>query len=171
MSDPGVWGRWTLIPTNLDAILVANNYFAVHADLGDQVEFGVRIGMPVLHLSFRRQDRSKATEIGWREKQRMKNELCGSNTEAVELFPAESRMVDGSDQYHLWVSPPGMTWAVGYHQERSVSWEGEPLPELGGTQTLPDKQYLEATRVNRGRLHTFFPSWAEWTDDEGNQDG
>ena len=38
----------------------------------------------------------------WRDKQRIKNELCGPEWEAVELFPAESRLVDTANQYHLW---------------------------------------------------------------------
>lgn len=34
--------------------------------------------------------------------QRIKNELLGDEYEACELYPAESRLVDGANQFHLW---------------------------------------------------------------------
>jgi hypothetical protein len=51
------------------------------------------------HLSFKTHDR--APRHDWREMQRIKNELCGTETFAVELYPEESRVVDTSNQYHL----------------------------------------------------------------------
>lgn len=57
----------------------------------------------MLWLSMRRTDRSNATFHDWREMQRVKNELVGPEHEAVELYPAESRLVDSADQFHLWV--------------------------------------------------------------------
>ena len=165
MSDQQ-WGRWRVQPAAAEAsgdIVIFNQYLVVHADLLDQHTYGQPMAMPLLHLSFRRQDRDQATLISWRDKQRMKNELCGADAEGVEVFPAESRMVDGSDQYHLWVAPPGYRFLFGYHQQRSVSWEGEPLPAgLGGTQTPPSTEYLESARVKRGKLAVFYPSWNEW---------
>jgi hypothetical protein len=53
-----------------------------------------------VHLSIRRNDREAIHD--WRDLQRIKNELVGPETEAVEIYPAESRMVDTSNQYHLW---------------------------------------------------------------------
>jgi len=41
----------------------------------------------------------------WRDFQRIKNELVGEEDEAVELYPAESRLVDCANQYHLWCFP------------------------------------------------------------------
>lgn len=41
----------------------------------------------------------------WRDFQRIKNELVAPEAEAVELFPAESRLVDTANHYHLWVFP------------------------------------------------------------------
>lgn len=38
----------------------------------------------------------------WRDFQRIKNELLGDEYEACELYPAEDRLVDGANQYHLW---------------------------------------------------------------------
>lgn len=56
-----------------------------------------------VHLSIRRRDRGAARD--WRDLQRIKNELMGPEAEAVELYPAESRLVDAANQFHLWVFP------------------------------------------------------------------
>lgn len=46
--------------------------------------------------------RDKTARHDWRHFQRIKNDLLGTEIEAVELYPAESRCVDGANQYHLW---------------------------------------------------------------------
>ena len=56
----------------------------------------------------------------WRHLQRIKNELCGPECEAVEIYPAESRLVDTSNQYHLFVMEEGARIPFGY-MERMVS--------------------------------------------------
>lgn len=56
----------------------------------------------------------------WRHLQRIKNELCGPESEAVEIYPAESRLVDTANQYHLFVFPRGTKVPFGYTQ-RAVS--------------------------------------------------
>ena len=58
-------------------------------------------GLPALvHISIKRRDRSAIRD--WRHFQRIKNEVLGPEHEAVELYPAESRLVDAANQYHLW---------------------------------------------------------------------
>lgn len=59
-----------------------------------------------------RRDRSAIHD--WRDLQRIKNELCHPEREAIELYPAESRLVDTNNQYHLWVMPSGTSFPVGY---------------------------------------------------------
>jgi hypothetical protein len=56
-----------------------------------------------IHLSIKNQDRS--TRHDWRDFQRIKNQLCGPEWEAIELYPAESRLVDMANQYHLFCFP------------------------------------------------------------------
>ena len=56
---------------------------------------------PYVHLDIRRLDGGACKN--WRHFQQIKNELVGPEFEAVELFPAESRLVDAGNQYHLWV--------------------------------------------------------------------
>jgi hypothetical protein len=51
----------------------------------------------------------------WRDLQRIKNDLVGPECEAVQLFPAESRLVDTSNQYHLYVcNDPAHRVGFGY---------------------------------------------------------
>lgn len=65
------------------------------------------------HLSIRRDDRAPCRD--WRHFQQIKNQLCGPEREGLELYPAESRVVDGANQYHLWVLPSGMRIPCGYN--------------------------------------------------------
>ncbi len=55
----------------------------------------------VCHISFHRRDRRAI--LDWRHMQWMKNQLVGEENEGMELFPAESRLVDGANEFHLWV--------------------------------------------------------------------
>ena len=51
------------------------------------------------YLSIKRNDREPLCD--WRAKQRIKNAVLGDHWEAVELYPQEDRLVDTSNQYHL----------------------------------------------------------------------
>ena len=53
------------------------------------------------HLSFKVHD--KQAHHDWRDMQRIKNEICGPEHDAVEIYPAESKLVDSANQYHLFV--------------------------------------------------------------------
>jgi len=88
-----------------------------------------------LHLSIVRRDRRPIRD--WRHLQRIKNEIAGPDREAVEIYPAESRLVDTNNQYHLWVFPEGSGVKIGF-QERHVTnrtWGAHQQRELDeGTQ-------------------------------------
>lgn len=77
-------------------------------------EQAVPDGFPaMLHLSIKRHDRSPV--FSWRDIQSIKNELVGPEHEAVQLFPAESRLVDGANQYHLFAfREPGVRFPFGF---------------------------------------------------------
>jgi hypothetical protein len=67
----------------------------------------------------------------WRHFQRIKNEIVGPENEAVELFPAESRLVDGANQYHLWVlADKECRFPIGFTDGRQVRNDGP----VGGKQ-------------------------------------
>lgn len=57
------------------------------------------------HVCIRNVD---STDIPWAAKQRIKNELFGRERTAIEVFPAESQLVDAANMYHLWVLPEKM---------------------------------------------------------------
>lgn len=91
----------------------------------------------MLHLSIKRIDRAWIHD--WRELQQIKNELVGSENEAVELYPAESRLCDSANQYHLWVFvDPAHSWPFGYNHGRTV-FDGEVEPATGAIQRPFDK--------------------------------
>jgi len=48
---------------------------------------------------------SEGTDIPWSEKQRIKNEIFGEESAAVEVFPKTSELIDEANMYHLWVLP------------------------------------------------------------------
>jgi hypothetical protein len=50
-------------------------------------------------ISYHRHDRAPIHD--WRIGQRIKNEVLGPEWEAIEIYPAESRLVDTSNEYHL----------------------------------------------------------------------
>ena len=76
----------------------------------------------VTHLSIKRRDKQPVRN--WRDMQRIKNVLVGSEREACELYPAESRLVDTANQYHLFVLPPGMRFPFGYRDRLVVATSG-----------------------------------------------
>lgn len=71
----------------------------------------------LVHLSIKRIDRTVIHD--WRDLQRIKNELAGLEWEGIELYPAESRLVDTANQYHLWCFPFQMPF--GFRTGRLVS--------------------------------------------------
>jgi hypothetical protein len=75
---------------------------------------------PMIHLSIKRLDKEAIHD--WRDLQRIKNEIVGPEHEGLEIYPAESRLVDGANQYHLWVcAEPGRTLPIGFFEGRQVS--------------------------------------------------
>jgi|TARA_R100001163_G_scaffold52078_1_gene39455 hypothetical protein len=81
----------------------------------------------VIHLSVKTHDKEPIRD--WRDMQRIKNELVGEEHEAVELYPAESRLVDTANQYHMWVFDKpvsdGAYYPFGFH-DRLVNYD-KPL--------------------------------------------
>lgn len=124
---------------------------------------------PVLHLSFRREDRKPIRD--WRHVQRMKSELCGADVEAVELYPAEDRLLDGSNQYHLWAFPPGLRLPWGINGGRAVAdnadaaamyaEHGVHMPVLPGVQRDWEPGAKDAGLRAKGVFQELglFPEW------------
>jgi len=87
--------------------------------------------LPWIHLSIKRNDREPVTD--WRDKQAIKNQLVGPECEAVELYPAESRLVDCANQYHLWCCPdPEWRFPLGFSSR--MTGTAEEAKTWGATQ-------------------------------------
>lgn len=66
----------------------------------------------VRSISVHRRDRKPIRD--WRHMQAIKNDIAGYEAEAVELFPADSRLMDTSNEYWLWCLPPGEQFEMGF---------------------------------------------------------
>jgi len=84
-------------------------------------------------LNIRRRDGGPILR-DWRHFQRIKNEIIGEEHEAVELYPAESRLVDTANKFHLFVNvDPAYRFPFGF-RERDVSYTSGSIP---GTRQRP----------------------------------
>jgi hypothetical protein len=96
----------------------------------------------MLTLSIRMHTRDVIRD--WRDLQRIKNEVIGPENEAVELFPAESRLVDSANQFHLWVlKDPKARFPFGF-TVRAVT-DGTSKPDfMGAVQRKMDNPPADA---------------------------
>lgn len=79
------------------------------------------VDYPLLQLNIRRRD-GKPIFRDWRHFQQIKNEIVGPECEAVELYPAEERLVDQGNKYHLFaIADPKFRFPFGW-QERTVDY-------------------------------------------------
>lgn len=93
----------------------------------------VRREPPIVHLTITRLDGQPCKN--WRHFQQIKNEIVGPEFEAVELFPAESRLVDMDNEYHLWVNgDAAFRFPFGYERRhvmnKPVEYKGRAGQEL-----------------------------------------
>ena len=75
----------------------------------------------LIHLSIKRRDKGVPGPEKYRDFMRIKDELVGPEYEGIEIYPARSREVDTSNQFHLWlIDDP--TWRVpfGFNDGRKV---------------------------------------------------
>lgn len=88
-------------------------------------------GEPILQLSIKRNDRLPIHD--WRDLQRIKNELVGAESLALEIYPPESKLVDTANQFFLWVMPQE------YHPLFKFIFQDRVVSELsvGGSRQRP----------------------------------
>ena len=89
----------------------------------------------LLYLTIKRRDKKPIRS--WRDLLWIKNQLAGDECEAIEVFPAMSRLVDTSNQYHLWVLPPDYRLAVGFEESAICDGDGTTEPGMPRQQPLP----------------------------------
>ena len=103
---------------------------------------GPRGGRGMRWLCIKRRDRKPIHD--WRELQAIKTELCGPEAEAVELYPAESRVVDAANQYHLFVLPEGERMPFGFTKRHVSDRTG------GGVKQRPFAAHVRPEDVEHG---------------------
>ena len=78
-----------------------NNRYVVMIDDNARMTGGI---MAIKAMIQRHDDRP--IPYHWREMQSIKNELFGSETVAIEYYPAQSRLIDKANIYWLFILPP-----------------------------------------------------------------
>jgi hypothetical protein len=107
-------------------------------------------GQPFIHLDIHRVDRGPCKN--WDHFQQIKNELIGPEHEAVELFPAESRLVNTAHEYHMWVhADPGYRFPFGF----GVRWVldapiASEFSPVGAGQNVPKPGVRDSVAVAAG---------------------
>lgn len=110
--------------------------------------------LDMVHLSIKRIDREPIHD--WRDLQTIKNILVGEECEAIEVYPAESRLVDSANQYHLWAfTSSEVRVPVGFG-ERLV--DEKPI----GQSTQRPFQNREALMPSKAQLETSLRELSEW---------
>lgn len=114
------WQKMTFIRTDKDQIPPHNIIRWFANDIYDCI---VREMEQFTYLSIKRRDRLPIWK--WQHLQQIKNDICGEEREAIQIFPAMSRIVDAANQYHLWVLKNGERVPIGFNG-RLVDIEGQP---------------------------------------------
>lgn len=101
--------------------------------------------LTVCWLSIKRIDRSAIRD--WRDLQWIKNQIVGVENEGCELYPAESRLLDTANQYHLWVfEDPRFRFPFGMWQRQvaeKVLVDGTSQRRFPKNRTPPDLKESE----------------------------
>ena len=106
-----------------DCEVWVNDIYQVNVQRNKQADYMVRnpeMKGKMTYLSIKRLDKKSIHD--WRHLQEIKNELCGEDCEAIEIYPVEKRLVDTANQYHLFVFPKGYLVGFGW-TKRSVMYE------------------------------------------------
>ena len=119
--------------------------------VNDTYRVRLRDAAPFVQLDISRIDGQPCTN--WKDFQQIKNELIGPECEGVELFPAEDRLVDMANQYHLWVIPDAKyRFPFGYTNrlvlDRPIVYRGkagDQIPAREGRAVPADNSALAAT--------------------------
>ena len=88
---------------------------AVNREMNDQ------FGAVITELAITRHDKAPAHD--WRHFQYIKNDVCGENVEAMEIYPNENRLMDTANTYWLYAFPADYVMPFGFHTPRNVSDE------------------------------------------------
>ena len=102
---------------------------------------------------------NRTPHVPWRHLQQIKNEVVGADREAIQLFPAEDRLVDNANEYWIYVYPRGQApmrkrgIKIGMDRGRSVHYEmptgfgkSRQAPEMQIAESVTDPDWLIGSR-------------------------
>ncbi len=115
----GDWGLWRI--TNLPEGIPGGSGWCKqvrHAQANNLYVVLVRPfldeqGNEVIHLAIRT---ASNLEPPWRDMQRIKNEICGEESTAVQVMPPASELIDEADMYHMWVLSDRLPFTLAYRR-------------------------------------------------------
>ena len=99
----------------------------------------------------------------WRDMQMIKNEICGEERTAVEIYPPMSKLVDTCNQFHLWVYPEDYKLDFGYNYQEiypnaEISKEATAhylAKKLENAKTPEEREYFISVALRMGQDPTF----------------
>ena len=103
--------------------LYGNSTYMVNVDRNTDLAYEDMAGK-ITHISIKRKDKRPCND--WRDFQEIKNFVCGPEREAIQIYPSEDRVVDTSNQYHLWVLPEGAKFTLGFTTRTVISEDIAP---------------------------------------------
>ena len=89
---------------------------------------------------------NRTTAMQWSHLQQIKNELVGPEREAVMMFPAESRLIDGANEYWLYIYPTGTAPMMTVRDRYSGEIETQPVGMNNGRNVF-DQSEVEKFRA------------------------
>ena len=101
-----------------------NDIYIVMVFRGKQADWQIHdkeLKGQMTYLSIKNRDKTAIHD--WRHLQEIKNELVGSDCEAVEIYPNEDRLVDTANQYHLFVFPKDYKIPFGWNTRSVIKEE------------------------------------------------
>jgi hypothetical protein len=163
-----VWGAWeeldpAVARENLGVLVERvwrNDRCMVLAHSLPSVLFKDPNGEPIMITHLAMVGTKNHLDLTWDEAQRAKAELLGEDTEAIELYPAADRVMEGLTERHLWVFPRGVKFPLGFVPQnvRVRPDERDPEGNLVVHRLTPEELAAEAAARPEGGLT---PSAAE----------
>lgn len=116
---------------------------------------------PLVHLSIKAHDKRCVRD--WRDMQRIKNEIVGPEAEGLELYPAESRLMDEANQFHIYCAHPVVDIPFG-QDHRTVSTPEELEEENKDKNPLekPRQRAFEPHHNGEGCRPEGLIEWPSW---------
>src|SRR4051812_15134474 len=117
-KKPWVPMRHTRSMPNGDRLYGNDRYTATVSDVPNTKDPSAP---PAMCIGIHSHTRSAVGAHDWRHLQRIKNDIAGPEREAIELYPAESRLMDTANEFWLWVAPEGWEVPWGFFSPRHVT--------------------------------------------------